>query len=633
MSEQNERPPRGLEPGEPSGSGLTSFQEHNRYSNFNADEAFLGKFLALGWKIFPCHSIVNGRCTCPNPGCDKPGKHPRTQHGFKDASSDPAVVERWLGKWGAENINWAVATGQESGIVVVDIDPRNGGNESMVDYTMPPTLSVATGGNGQHLFFAYPDGEPVKSNGGWLPGVDVQSDGKYVILPGSRHMSGGVYSWENDAELAALPPEVGERSAGGSRFELPDSASILAGVEKGERNDTLFRWAVEQKHRNFMDADGGRAIVTTLVLGAAKASGLDEREALQIVESAFRQDYGKPTAAEDFYGVPLPEGEKHDFTDGGTFLFDVPALPPAIWGFGSEILWARNEALMVCGGIGAGKTTIMGQLVRAMIFGGDVLGYPVTPLAEGDKILYLAMDRPEQIRRALARQFNGHDRETTAQRLVVWKGPPPEDMAKNVYLLRDMCREVGAKTVFIDSLKDAAVGLTDDVVGAGYNRARQKAVADGIQVIEGHHQIKRAVKTLDDVYGSVWLAGGAGSVILLYGEPGSEIVEFRHLKPVMEPVGAFKIIHDHVTGESRVWAEDATDPLVMARAAGSEGITATALAAAIYGTATDKRLAANNQKKAHRALEKLVAAGSLFKRPKDADGFDTPDVYVVGEQS
>ncbi len=88
-----------------------------------------------------------------------------------------------------------------------------------------------------------------------------------------------------------------------------------------------------------------------------------------------------------------------------------------------------------------------------------------------------------------------------------------------------MCRVAGADTCVVDSLKDAALGLSDDEVGAGWNRARQGALVDGVQLLELHHNTKRTPSggkpdALPDVYGSVWLTAGAGSVVMLSGDPG-----------------------------------------------------------------------------------------------------------------
>ena len=73
------------------------------------------------------------------------------------------------------------------------------------------------------------------------------------------------------------------------------------------------------------------------------------------------------------------------------------------------------------------------------------------------------------------------------EHLTVWQGPPPGDPAKYPSLLLELCKQACADAVIVDSLKDAAVGLSADEVGAGYNRARQNACAAGVQVLELHH--------------------------------------------------------------------------------------------------------------------------------------------------
>ena len=64
--------------------------------------AYAEKF---GWAVFPCHSAdANARCSCGNLACDKPGKHPRTQHGLKDATKNEGKIRQWWEKW--PDANW-----------------------------------------------------------------------------------------------------------------------------------------------------------------------------------------------------------------------------------------------------------------------------------------------------------------------------------------------------------------------------------------------------------------------------------------------------------------------------------------------------------------------------------------------
>jgi putative DNA primase/helicase len=78
-----------------------------------------------GWRVFPIHWPVDGTCSCKNPDCQSPAKHPLTPNGFKDATTNPKIISEWWTKWPSANIG--IATGAVSGIVVVDIDNRGEG--------------------------------------------------------------------------------------------------------------------------------------------------------------------------------------------------------------------------------------------------------------------------------------------------------------------------------------------------------------------------------------------------------------------------------------------------------------------------------------------------------------------------
>jgi hypothetical protein len=77
-----------------------------------------------GWLVMPLHSIQGESCTCGKPDCHSPGKHPRTAHGLKDASTDQQQVAAWWREWPDANVG--IVTGTESGIVVIDIDGQRG---------------------------------------------------------------------------------------------------------------------------------------------------------------------------------------------------------------------------------------------------------------------------------------------------------------------------------------------------------------------------------------------------------------------------------------------------------------------------------------------------------------------------
>ena len=94
----------------------------------------------------------------------------------------------------------------------------------------------------------------------------------------------------------------------------------------------------------------------------------------------------------EIYGHNHFKDDDHDDDPLG----DAQGQPPAVWGGGSDVLWSAGETLIIEADIGLGKTSLAGLLVRALLFAGEVLGQPVKQLAPGQKVLYLALDRPDQ---------------------------------------------------------------------------------------------------------------------------------------------------------------------------------------------------------------------------------------------
>ncbi len=180
-----------------------------------------------GWKLFPCYGIKNRSCECGNPhsGDTGSGKHPLISDWPFNATSDPNQLLKWFGK--GSNNNVAVVC-QDSGFVVIDIDPRNGGDESFLALegflqgAIPATVTALTGEytvkgkkvRGRHLYFkADPNARYIKdfSRLGYK-GIDIKANG-YVLLPMSSHSSGVQYEWEDglspyDTVIAELSPEM-----------------------------------------------------------------------------------------------------------------------------------------------------------------------------------------------------------------------------------------------------------------------------------------------------------------------------------------------------------------------------------------------------------------------------------------
>jgi hypothetical protein len=217
------------------------------------------RYAGRGWSVLPVYSVQGPRCACGSEACGSPGKHPRTQHGLKDATADEATIRAWWRQCPETNVG--IATGAVSGIVVLDVDPRHDGDCSLWELEnrhakIPHTVEALTGGGGRHILFGHPlNGAVVRNVAalGGLPGLDVRGDGGYIVAPPSIHRSGRSYEWEvsshpDEVPLAPTPRwllDMLPRSPAGSGVPAPGTpaadwrALVAQGVEEGRRNQTV----------------------------------------------------------------------------------------------------------------------------------------------------------------------------------------------------------------------------------------------------------------------------------------------------------------------------------------------------------------------------------------------------------
>ena len=228
-------------------------------------------YIAAGVAVLPCR-----------------GKVPLTRHGKDDATLDAGQVAEWVARW--PGCNWGGRPPE--GIVVVDVDPRAGGKDTMLRLReqhgrLPATLTCRTGGGGWHLWFSY-SGPAVGKLG---PGVDVKTNTGYLILPPSAHPdTGREYEWlDPDAVTAPAPawlrrllaPDPPPRRPGPP---VADTGRRLAGLVRtvadapeGTRNQRLF-WAAARAVEHGLD--------TAPLIDAAVSAGLPTGEATRTVSSA-----------------------------------------------------------------------------------------------------------------------------------------------------------------------------------------------------------------------------------------------------------------------------------------------------------------------------------------------------------
>jgi hypothetical protein len=177
-------------------------------------------------------------------------KRPLTRHGFKDATTDVQQIEAWARKY--PDANWAMPTGGASGITVLDVDPRHGGDESLKRLLaehggFEATKVIKTGGGGLHFYFRHTPG--LRNSASLLaPGLDIRADGGYVVIEGSIHASGGTYSVLYGEPEGEMPRWMNAKLVGAGTTAKPSSNArktkwfgLSVVIPEGSRTDNLFR--------------------------------------------------------------------------------------------------------------------------------------------------------------------------------------------------------------------------------------------------------------------------------------------------------------------------------------------------------------------------------------------------------
>lgn len=213
------------------------------------------KYASLGLKVFPCIPKT---------------KKPMTTHGFHDATTEAKTIKSWWTKNPDANIG--IATGAVSGILIIDVDRRNGGDYSWDElintYGPVPETPYSFTGNGRHFFFKHPGRFIQCSQSKFAAGIDIKADGGYIIAPPSIHPDGPTYGWEASSEIgdiqpAALPPWL---------LDL-----ILKPCEESKTDET---WRIEDMPL----CEGSRNQMLTRLGGYLRRAGLDEIAVTSVLE-------------------------------------------------------------------------------------------------------------------------------------------------------------------------------------------------------------------------------------------------------------------------------------------------------------------------------------------------------------
>lgn len=346
-----------------------------------------------GLPIFPLHYVnSDGKCSCGKVDCDSRGKHPRTNHGFKDATTDPNQIKEWWSEWPDANIG--LPTGRQSGLVVIDSDEKNGksGYKSISEarLKMPDTRIVGTPSGGSHYYYQYPEGQDIGCSAGVLDGVDIRGDGGYVVAPPSV-IDGKPYTVVSTSGVTPFPsPWAGLLTKRQPPVVQSDSEPIMEGL----RDNTLASLGGKLRFSalSYEEIRAALLVINERRCVPPKEVGEVER----IARSVSRYEPGDYTAFVDFSGFrpPLP-GDSLPLTLSRVEIGDLTpdvVLPPLEFVVERRLPVGVPTLLASHGGVGKSKLGL--QMAVCVTAGLDFMGLetmrvPVTVFSAEDSELDL----------------------------------------------------------------------------------------------------------------------------------------------------------------------------------------------------------------------------------------------------
>lgn len=263
------------------------------------------EYVRLGLAVFPVVSR---------------GKRPATPHGVNDWSADPEQVRRWWTERPDANIG--IACGQPShGLLVLDFDVDEerdkDGIATLSEWErtraeLPETAVAITGGGGMHYLYRT-DRTGIRPSVNQELGVDVRSDGSYIVAPPSVHPdTGRRYEWQDppdETPIASADANVYDfldhvqRNGGhdeakkeNGKFKLPET------IEKGGRDNILFRYAAHLRSIGRSDEEIYNAVAGANVMRCKPP--LPARDVERIAKSACRYERGGGETSDRKIGSP-----------------------------------------------------------------------------------------------------------------------------------------------------------------------------------------------------------------------------------------------------------------------------------------------------------------------------------------
>lgn len=335
-------------------------------------------------------------------------KVPITEHGFKNATTNPDWVATQLKAPPAGNYGIVWPTEASEPVVVFDLDDGGGADTPWQDRLrdliavhgpLPPTKTTTTPSGGRHVFYRWPATVPIPP-GDELFGFTVRWPGRgYLVGPGSS-IDGRQYVAGAERQIAELPatwvyaaiaehPPAGSGSRNGSTAGV---ITITGGFQLPERIPSGRRYATVRDY-----------------VASRYNAGLSEPELWELVRTQVAPRFSEPKTEDELLGdfrrvmakiqerlgPPRSAGAVQRPEDAVaavspivvTNLAEIP-VEAVVW------LWHRylpvGSVTLFDGNPGEGKSTVVADLVARLTTGGE---WPDgTPIDAAGSVLYITKE-------------------------------------------------------------------------------------------------------------------------------------------------------------------------------------------------------------------------------------------------
>ena len=560
-------------------------------------------YASWGWRVLP---------VIPN------DKRPATAHGVNDATSDQEQIRDWWTK--NPDYNIGIAAGEASGIVVFDIDPRNGGDDSWEEFIKehgdtPDGAYQLTAGGGQHYIANWQDG--IKSCE-LRPGVDLLANGRYFLASPSS-INGKSYEWEasSDPFDGVAPFTIPEAWRAAMAVRKVISNASESGLITGNRNAGLTAIAGSMRHYGLSEHEIHAAL---MVANATRCEiPLPASEVAQIAHSVARYAPESDVAADMALGA---QGMQSLLQAPKTM--DVDYLPDRLKATEYVIDGFIGMGLTILAGEpGGGKTSIIVPLIAHAAHLCDKNSFLKPELRR--HVVYVSEDI-EQVERCIYAMKKYSKFDIDAAEYKQWfhireaHRSKPEHIAS---LLKDIDEDFTyrlpngfkVKPIVIFDTSNATIEIENenDNSEVGKVIAKIKQSSNGLAVIVVAHTAKALQRTdlssLTPRGASAWI-GDARATIYLFSDESVPEARFLALgKRRFEPT------YTEIRFDSETYTEVVATPWGSSQSVGLRVVTAEA------SSQEERKQAAKLGKQAANSIrlreQELVVINQLQSLPRD----------------